>query len=157
AYMVAFVSGECPKPIVCPSSCVATSDRLHRFHPTQPAQPLLNVILPTRMRRKLVPLTVLVSDDEQKPPTARIPLQLDGSVTSLNGSLNMMRLPPSQPANVVDAGSVPPSVNVIEAVGTFVQAANASLIAAREVTGPRPASPRGSMRYEIGTPSSGSN
>ena len=107
AAMVALVSAECPKPRVCPSSCVSTSDMLHCVHAPQTSHPLFIVTLPLTMRLKVVPLTTeLLAGmhglplEVQKPPIARMPLQLVGSVISLNGSLKTTRLVP-QPAKAL--------------------------------------------------------
>ena len=85
-------------PIVCPSSCVATSAMAQLFHPGQLPKPLLNMSLPITISWKSTPLTSRVTFERQYPPIARMPLQPTGSVTSLQGSLKTMRLLPLQPA-----------------------------------------------------------
>jgi hypothetical protein len=65
AYMVAFGSVECPRPMVCPISCVATSARLHCVQAEHPPQPLLKVTLPMTICMNVVPLTTVVLPLEQ--------------------------------------------------------------------------------------------
>ena len=151
AVMVALVSAECPKPMVCPISCVSTSDMLHCVHTAQTFQPLFIITLPLTMRLKVVPLTTGLlgglhglPPPVQNPPIARMPLQPLGSVISSNGSLKTMRLVP-QPAKVSEVVR-PPSSSTRPAVGTSVHAASAASTAARESVGPILASPVESMR-----------
>jgi len=144
AYMVAFGSAECPRPMVCPSSCVTTSARLHSVQTEHPPQPLLKVTLPVTICTNVVPLTTVVLLVEQYPPSASTPLQPLGSLTSLFGSLNTMRLMLhwlNGPGAVV-----PPSWSTRLEVGTSLQAARAASNAAREVENPKVASPVESMR-----------
>src|SRR5262245_28631414 len=134
AAIVAEVSAEWPSPMVWPISCVATSARLHWFQAAQPPHPLLNTTLPTAIRENVVPFTTVEPLVEQNPPIAKMPLQPVVSVTSLDGSLKIMRFDP-QPPNAVGA-VVPPSARIKFDVGTFVHAASAASIAARVVANP---------------------
>lgn len=71
---------------------------------------------------------------------ARMPLQPTGSVTSLHGSLNTMRLLPVQPAYCAGAAS-PLSTNVRLELATSVHAASALPTALRDAASPSFASP----------------
>ena len=81
AYMVAFASVECPKPMAWPISWVRVSAAL--VAPKHVPRPLFMVTSPSMTRWTVRPFTTMVSPELQMPPMASTPEQFVKSWTSL--------------------------------------------------------------------------